>query len=188
MNYSSSNFQEAVSRAAAFHGHLCSGLYIGVRMEVLAEQLLRARGENEWFYIEVETDRCPADGILSAAGISIGRRRLKMLDYGKCAARFYDVRSGAGYRLLFDSQARPKKGDDIVGYFSDFADDDLFRITRIRKEFRPCDLPGPMTSIVVCAGCGEEVQDCREITWDGLPLCKPCRDERLHALACAGKK
>lgn len=188
MDYASKDFRELVSRATSFHGHLCSGLYIGVRMEVIAERLLNAHGKDEWFAIEVETDRCPADGILSAAGISIGRRRLKMLDYGKCAARFYDTRSGAGYRLLFNSQARPKKSDDIVDYFSNIADDSLFCITKIRKEFCSCDLPGPMMSIVVCADCGEEVQDCREVTWGGRPLCRPCHEERLRASACTDKR
>lgn len=188
MDYASNDFRELVSRAMAFHGHLCSGLYIGVRMEVLAEQLLNARGEDEWFVIEVETDRCPADGILSAAGISIGRRRFKMLDYGKCAARFYDTRSGKGCRLLFNSQARPKKNDKIVNYFAAFSDESLFHITKINKEFQLCDLPGPMASSTACADCGEEVQDCHEIIRGGLPLCRPCYEKRFRTATHINKR
>lgn len=178
MEVRSREFEALVEKAESFHGHLCSGLYIGVRMAVFAEKLLGIDSGEERFMVEMETDRCPADGVLVASSLSIGRRRVKMLDYGKCAARFYDARTGKGVRLRFASNLIPAKGDDIVEFFSEVEDGELFRVEEISKEYQSYDLPGPMIVETICADCGEPVQDHREIECGGRALCKPCYEKR----------
>lgn len=183
MDVRSEEFEGLVEKAKSFHGHLCSGLYVGVRMAVFAEKLLGIDSEEEYFVVEMETDRCPADGVLVASNLSIGRRRVKMLDYGKCAARFYDSRTGKGVRLRFKSDLMPKQGDDIVEFFSEIDDEDLFLVDEVSKKYHDYDLPGPMITETICADCGESVQDHHEIEHDGLALCRPCYEK--HAMTFA---
>lgn len=183
MEVQSEEFEYLVEKAKLFHGHLCSGLYIGVRMAVFAEKLLGIDSEEEYFMVEMETDRCPSDGVLAASNLSIGRRRVKMFDYGKCAARFYDSRTGKGVRLRFKSDLMPKTGDDIVEFFSGVEDENLFLVEEISREYHDCDLPGPMMSEVICIDCGETVQDHREVEYDGHVFCRPCYGKHVMALA-----
>lgn len=176
MEVDSEEFRERVRRAGSFHGHVCSGLYMGVRMEVLAEKLIGFDGGDERFVVEIETDRCPADGVIAAAGLSIGRRRVRMLDYGKPAARFYDASTGRGVRIRFRSDLMPRKGDDVVEFFSRVPDDELLEVRPTSKRFGPCDLPGSLARVATCAACGESVQDGREVLVDGRPCCRECAE------------
>ena len=46
-----------------------------------------------------ETDGCFLDGLEVAAGVSPGRRTLRIEDYGKIAATFVDVKTAEAIRL-----------------------------------------------------------------------------------------
>src|SRR3972149_5726174 len=46
----------------------------------------------------VEIDRCATDAIQALTGVSLGKRTLKHLDYGKMAATFVNVAGGAAAR------------------------------------------------------------------------------------------
>ncbi|MBE6465396.1 FmdE family protein [Denitrobacterium detoxificans] len=176
----SCEFIALLERASAFHGHMCTGLYVGVRMALFASDLLDADWADESFVVEVETDRCPADGILIATGLSVGRKRYKILDYGKCSASFYNTRSGMGYRIRFRSEAFPFSRLDVVKKFSSVSDSDLFEIKKVAKRFSDFDLPGKITREVVCSRCGEMVQDGREVYFSGSAYCIPCGDYFLR--------
>lgn len=175
MDRDSGEFTALLERASAFHGHMCMGLYVGVRMALFAGELLNADWEDEAFVVEVETDRCPADGVLIATGLSVGRKRFRVLDYGKCAAAFYDTRDGAGVRLRFRSEEFPPSQSGIVARFAAVPDSDLFETVRVVKGFSDSDLPGRITREAVCRRCGETVQDGREVYLGKSAYCVPCR-------------
>lgn len=129
---------------------------------------------DESYIIEVETDRCPADGVLISAGLSVGGRRFHVRDYGKCAARFINAKTSEGIRLYFKSSLKPEKGQDIIDFFENVPDNELFSITPIRQVIPTCNLPGMMDSQIPCTSCGELIQDHREIFVEGAPFCFPC--------------
>ena len=84
------SFREDVERAAAFHGHLCSGQCLGVRMAHMGLRLLGLDNEKDRkkILVLVECNRCPADAIMITTGCSVGKRTFYFLDRGKTAATF----------------------------------------------------------------------------------------------------
>ena len=67
---------------AALHHHLCPRQVLGVRMGMLAGELLDLdlpQGDKRLLTI-VETDGCGADGIAVATGCWVGRRTMRVED------------------------------------------------------------------------------------------------------------
>ena len=91
------------SRAAAqaFHGHLCHGMVMGVRMARLGCRELGIDDPQSYrdLVVYVEMDRCASDAVSVVAGVTLGKRRLKWVDYGKMAATFVDLASGRAVRV-----------------------------------------------------------------------------------------
>src|SRR3989338_9830799 len=100
---------ELVEEAVAFHGHLCPGQVLGVRMAVagcrevgIPLPLQAGKG----LVVVVEIDRCATDAIQALTGVSLGKRTLKHLDYGKMAATFVNMVSGTAVRVAARDTAR----------------------------------------------------------------------------------
>ena len=74
----SQQLEELLKQSVQFHGHLCAGQVIGVRMSMLALKLLALedpRGaDRKKLYVVVEIDRCATDAIQSVTGCSLGWR------------------------------------------------------------------------------------------------------------------
>jgi formylmethanofuran dehydrogenase subunit E len=181
-------FEELLRESSRLHGHLCAGQVLGVRMSVLG---LRETGivdpkgaDRKNVVVFVETDRCAADAIQSVTGCSLGKRTLKFLDYGKMAATFVNLRSGTAVRISARDDSREKARQCAAGiddkYAAQFeaykimADRELFEIREVSVDLRPEDMPGRPLRRVRCDGCGEQVQDMRELRWDGKVLCRAC--------------
>jgi len=101
--------REWLERAVEFHGHLCGGLIIGVRMGLLGLKELgarRARGEE--LVAIVENDTCAADGIQVVTGCTFGKGNFVFKDWGKIAATFYNRNSKRAVRISISPQAREK--------------------------------------------------------------------------------
>src|ERR1700679_3218531 len=86
------------------HGHLCAGQVLGVRMAMLALARLgiddpRPRHlpdgslnpDRKRLVTFVEIDRCATDAIGVVTGCRVGKRALKLRDWGKMAATFVDL-------------------------------------------------------------------------------------------------
>ena len=95
--------------AEVAHGHLCAGQILGVRMAMLALRAaghgrpagrLLANGElnpdRKRLVTFVEIDRCATDAIGVVTGCRVGKRALKLRDWGKMAATFVDLNARAG--------------------------------------------------------------------------------------------
>lgn len=181
-------FDSLLEESVRVHGHLCAGQVLGVRMTMLG---LREIGitdpkgrERKDLIVFIEMDRCATDAVQSVTGCSLGKRSMKFMDYGKMAATFLNVKTGRAVRVLAREEARER----AKAYFPDeqnpysaqlrayrvMGDEELFEVKPVRVEVRPEDLPGRPLGRVKCEGCGEYVQDLREVRINGRAYCKPC--------------
>ena len=87
-----------MAKAVDYHGHLCLGQVLGVH---LAEKGMEAIGTTnpKKMIIYVENDRCIADAIQILTGTRLGRRSMKLVNYGKMAATFINTETGNSYRI-----------------------------------------------------------------------------------------
>lgn len=181
---------DLLEEAIAFHGHLCPGLVLGARMALAgcrAVGLARPRSAGKGLVVFVEIDRCATDAIQTVTGVSLGKRTLKHLDYGKMAATFVNLPSGPAVRVSARDEARelaavwapgesdPRKAQtEAYGIMPDAA---LFRIEPVvvnagwleRRRVR-----------VFCEACGEGVNYGREVKLGEQTLCRPCAGERYY--------
>jgi formylmethanofuran dehydrogenase subunit E len=129
---------------------------------------------NRDFLVYVEADRCVADAVSSVTGCSLGKRRLKWMDYGKMAATFIDMNSHEGIRIAVAAKQNAPENGDIVAFWNAIPDEELFKVEAVRVNLKPEDLPGKPLSRVKCERCGESVMDSREILLGGRILCRAC--------------
>jgi formylmethanofuran dehydrogenase subunit E len=138
----------------------------------------------------VETARCAADGIQSVTGCSIGRRTLRVIDYGIMAATFLNLESKKGVRVSVKTDARlkakallPDLADSNQVYieaYKQLSDNDLFNIEEVIVTIPAWDLPGSPPKHVLCEQCGEEVLVGREVKEGGKILCRRCAHLPLY--------
>jgi formylmethanofuran dehydrogenase subunit E len=178
------SFEEDLATAVAFHGHLCAGQIIGVRM---------ARYALDYFGIEdpahykdllafAESNRCLADPTISIAKCNPGRKRLTLFDLGRQAVTYYDTQSGKAIRLSSKSKAERGEDQDLLEFFAAISDEDLFDVQEVELLHIPdeYDLPGKPKRVVVCERCGEKVLDNRDVEVDGRILCKVCAGQAAY--------
>jgi formylmethanofuran dehydrogenase subunit E len=180
---------ELLLECERLHGHLCPGQLLGVRMALLGCELIEIRdprgADRKKLIVWVEIDRCMTDAVSAVTGVRLGRRSLKFLDYGKVAATFCNTETKEAVRVLALDEARgladerfpqveSKKERQMLAY-REAAVEELFKISRVRVDFRETDAPGRTRSRVSCADCSEGINDGREVTCeDGRKLCRPC--------------
>ena len=123
--------------------------------------------ENKDFIVFVEADRCIADAVSSVTGCTLGKRRLKWLDYGKMAATFVDMNSQKGIRIVTASSQQPPDDMDLVTFWSSIPDVDLFRIEEVTVMLKHEVIPFRPSRKVTCADCGESVMDGETCWWKG---------------------
>ena len=170
------SFQEDLDRAVAYHGHLCSGQITGVRMARYALRTLGIDDPDTYrdLIVYLECDRCLADAVGTVTHCTIGKRRLKWFDYGKSAATFLDLATGRAIRLYRKLRVFPPEGADLVAFYNDYADEELFSLTEVTVDYKPTDLPGKPLDAQVCAICGEEILDGRQVMKEGKCCCRAC--------------
>jgi len=178
----SRTFDEDLKQAVSFHGHLCAGQIIGTRIARIALRYFEIEDPDSYrdLVAFVEADRCLADALTSVAGCHIGKRRLKWHDFGKMAASFYDMNAKKAIRIASKNFEKAKPGEDLVEFFNQFSDEEMFRIQEVELELTEYDLPGSPKVHVVCESCGEHVLDNRHVEKDGKILCKACAGEPLY--------
>jgi len=89
-----------VSLVQAFHGYMCPGLAIGIRV---AEQVLQEMGErpgDQGVIAIVETNNCAVDAIQFITGCTFGKGNLIHYDYGKNAFRFIHTGDQKAIRVV----------------------------------------------------------------------------------------
>lgn len=176
-------FEQDLERAVAFHGHLCAGQVIGVRMARLALRYFGIADPAHYrdLVAFVECDRCLADAVITVCRCNLGRRRLKWYDYGVMSATFYDMATKKAIRISQPQGNKCPGGTDPVAFFADKSDDVLFNVDEVElPELTDADLPGGKRKGVACETCGELIHDGREVVHDGHVLCKKCAGEHVY--------
>ncbi len=175
-----------LAASAALHHHLCPRQVLGVRMGLLAGEILGLElpQADKRLLVIVETDGCSADGIAVACNCWVGRRTLRVEDYGKVAATFVDTHTGQAVRLVPRLEAR-----ELARTFAPEAcnrwEAQLLGYQRMPAlallAARPVRLRTPIEQIVnraerktICAQCGEEILNEREVIASGRVLCRAC--------------
>ena len=96
-----------LSQVVAFHGHLCPGLVIGIRVAEVAMRELGRRAEDEEVVAIVETDNCAVDAIQYLTGCTFGKGNLIHLDHGKNVFTFARRSDGKAIRVV--AKPRPSR-------------------------------------------------------------------------------
>jgi len=185
------NFETLLAGSVKQHGHLCPGQVVGVRMAMLGCRLIHLNNPTSHEQIKklivyVEMDRCTADAVMYVAGVKLGRRSLKFMDYGIMAATFVNLESQKAIRVLSTEEARelaPVYAPEVSGKYNQqteaykrMPDNVLFRIWEVHVRLNEFDMPGPTRHKAVCSRCGQVIRDHREVIENGNILCKPCTD------------
>ncbi len=194
-------FTELLEESTRVHGHICAGQVIGVRMSMLALARIGVttpRGaDRKKLYVLVEIDRCATDAIQSVTGCSLGKRSMKWLDHGVMAATFVNLSTGRAVRVTAREESRelahrycPSGLDKYAGQLEAYKvmpAEELFRVEEVEVAIPQEDLPGRPLRRVQCQGCGDWVQDCRELIEAGRTLCRSCAHGRYYRPARTGE-
>lgn len=171
------------------HGHLCPGQLLGVRMALLACDLVGVAdplgSDRKKLIVWVEIDRCMTDAVSAVTGTRLGKRTLKFLDYGKVAATFLNVDTGEAIRIAANESSRaladkrypeiPNKKARQMAAYREASNEELFSTERVTVVLNEMDLPGHPRSRVICNECGEGINDGREVvTIEQGTLCQSC--------------
>ncbi len=192
-----------IADVQAFHGHMCPGLAIGIRV---AEQALVEMGErpgDEEVVAVIETDNCAVDAIQFITGCTFGKGNLIHLDYGKNAFRFIRRSDGKAVRIVVrpDGLARSdnnetalnqrvrdglaaeedkKQLDDLrrqrIEQILNMPLADLVEVQKIQPEIPP---RARIVNSVPCDRCGEKTMETRLRLLDGRVYCPECFDHLM---------
>ena len=171
---------------AALHHHLCPRQVLGVRIGMLAGEILGLDlpQSGKRLLTIAETDGCGADGISVATGCWVGRRTLRIEDYGKVAATFVDTGTGRAVRIVPRVEVR-QLASEYAPEAPDKWEAQLLGYQRMPAKtllsFQSVHLKVPVERIVsqpgrrvICEICGEEIMNEREVRQNGLTLCRAC--------------
>ena len=118
------SFEDLLRQAEIAHGHLCAGQSLGVRMAMLGcERLGIAEprtSDRKRLVTFVEIDRCATDAIGVVTGCRLGKRALKVKDWGKMAATWGSASDVAELNRLFDTMQKFCKHNDLPAFIGEF--------------------------------------------------------------------
>ncbi len=183
-----------LTECAAQHHRLCPRQVLGLRMGLFGAKTLGLEVPrlDKRLLVIAETDGCMLDGIIVATGCSVGRRTLRVVDYGKVAATFVDVETEAAVRVSPRSKARQRALDyapqaesrwhaQLQGY-QIMPDDELLHLQEVKLTFSLRALIGQDGTRVTCDACGEEIINQREIVAGDRVLCRSCAGQSYYAI------
>jgi formylmethanofuran dehydrogenase subunit E len=177
---------DLLEKCASRHSNLCPRQVLGIRMGLagLAALGLEAPVTQKVALVIVETDGCFADGVEVSTGTSPGHRTLRIVDLGKVAATFTDLKTGRSIRLApapgvrerarlyaaFEQQAYTAQ---LKGY-QVMPEAELFTFQEVRLQPSLETIVGQPDVRAQCCLCGEEIINQREVVMDGLTYCQTC--------------
>jgi len=188
------NLTFLLEQSAALHRHLCPRQVLGVRMGMLAGKLLGLElpQPKKRLLSIVETDGCFADGVSVATNCWVGRRTLRVVDFGKTAVTFVDTQTETAVRLFplptvrelapdFAPEARNRWESYLLGY-QRMPDDLLFGSQSVVLTQSIQAIVSRAGVRVNCEVCGEEILNEREVVREGAVLCQSCAGNGYYLL------
>src|SRR5262249_32617128 len=140
----------------------------------------------------VEIDRCLTDAIALVANCRLGKRALKVRDWGKVAATFVDLKTARAIRIAAKESSKQaakqmfpemEKDPGQQKAYAQLPEETLFDKQWVIVDVKPEDLPGFKGPRVVCQQCGEGVNFKREVLQNGRTLCRCCAGESYYVPA-----
>ncbi|HSH04312.1 MAG TPA: FmdE family protein [Anaerolineae bacterium] len=180
-----------LAESEALHRHLCPRQVLGARLGLYGVGLLGLAegGERYWnkgkrLLTFVEMDGCGADGVSVATNCWVGRRTLKVVDYGKMAITVVDTKAEVAWRVWPRGDVRERAEVWAEGAQSRWhayregyrvmPDSELLQAERVVLGQSVAAIVSRAGVRVVCEGCGEEVMNEREVVVEGRVLCQGC--------------
>jgi formylmethanofuran dehydrogenase subunit E len=186
--------EELLAASAALHHHLCPRQVLGVRMGLAGGRWLELAMPqiDKRMLVVVETDGCVIDGLAIATGCRVGRRTMRVLDFGKVAATFVDTQTGRAVRIAPQPTARQQAKDYapeakgrweayLLGY-QRMPEEELLQLQPVSLTLSLEKLLSKEGYRVQCEGCGEEISNEREVVQNGQTLCRTCAGESYFTL------
>lgn len=191
-NQSNHDLQAMLEISAATHRHICPRQVLGARMGMLAGKnlALELPRSDKRLLVLVETDGCFADGVSVATGCWLGRRTMRLMDYGKVAATFIETHSSLAIRLAPHPQARANaralfphlsKWSAYLEGYKVLPDDELFVVQNVELNFSLEKLISHAGARVSCDLCLEEILNGREVLQGDKVLCQSCAGDSYWA-------
>jgi formylmethanofuran dehydrogenase subunit E len=183
--------------AIQFHGHICPGLLMGVRVAEFAQKQLGVNQDiDEELLAVVETNSCGVDAIQSILGCTFGKGNLIYKDYGK---NVYTIASREKQRAVRIAQKyRANSSAESMRYRELAQKDHLTDEEEAEKEnligvifenimgapfeenftWREVAFVFPekaqIHTTIQCAACGEGVMDSKAVESDKRLICPSC--------------
>jgi formylmethanofuran dehydrogenase subunit E len=183
---------ELLKKSSARHGHLCPRQVLGVRMSLAGMRAvgLEAPIPNKAALVIIETDGCFADGVEVATEATVGHRTLRVVDLGKIAAVFANVKTGKTVRLApcldvrqraltYTPQIKKKYYAQLKGY-QVMPEVELFSFQEVELDptlGKILSRPGLRAK---CTNCGEEIINQRQVCVSGKVFCRTCAGESYY--------
>ena len=185
--------------SAQLHHRLCPRQVLGVRSGLaglielgLIDKSYKPRFENrnKRLLTIMETDGCGLDGVSIATDCTVGKRTLRVVDFGKVAATLIDTINGRSIRLAPSSNARDEAIEAVPNAESPWhayleayqfiPDKNLFSIREVQLTRSISDILSKPDARATCQVCGEEIMNGREIIRENLTLCRSCAGDRYY--------
>lgn len=187
---------DALRRSAERHAHLCPRQVLGARLALAGAAALGiALPQSDKRLIAiVESDGCFSDGVAVMANCWVGRRTMRVEDYGRIAVTFVDTGDGRAVRVRPQRDVRGRVGawgaagtdggadsgsPRWVGYvlgYQRMPDGELVDVLPVELAADPRAIVSHPDRRAVCVRCGEEVSNGRELDAPAGPLCVACAD------------
>lgn len=186
---------ELLVTSTASHARLCPRQVLGVRMGLLAGRLLELNlpQDDKRLLTIAETDGCMVDGLSAATHCHVGRRTLRIEDYGKVAATFVDTHTEQAIRITpraearalaweYAPQARNRWGAQLTGY-QRMPDELLLSWQWVTPAQSLHVILGQHGKRVICEVCRDEIINQREVVIEGTALCRACAGRAYYLLS-----
>ena len=160
------------------------GLFAGEKLELAVPQ------KDKRLLTIVETDGCFSDGVAVATNCWVGKRTMRVEDFGKIAATFVDTHSATAIRIhphpacrMRASQlalnARSRWHAQLEAY-QIMSDMELLRAQEVRLQIDLAAIISRNGIRATCERCGEEIINEREVCLAGSTLCRGCAGEAYY--------
>jgi formylmethanofuran dehydrogenase subunit E len=191
--------KETIEQIVQFHGHMCPGLAIGIRVGEVALREVGSHSNDEEVVAQVETDMCAVDAVQYLTGCTYGKGNLLHRDWGKNAFTFWRRSDGHSVRVVAnpDALAGPEteewrtlfaKVRAGMATEQERARFDQLHLARSQAvldaseedilQVHPNEVPVPRSArihrSIRCAACGEATMETRVRLLEDRYLCPPC--------------
>lgn len=190
-----SAIQPFLDHASALHNHLCPRQVLGIRMGMYAAELLNLTlpQADKRLFTFVETDGCFADGVAVATGCWLGHRTMRLIDYGKVAATFFDTQTERAFRIWPHPTARQtavyvvpntkSHWQSQLEAYQALPTGDLLCASEVHMNVSMNALISRPGIRELCSECGEEILNERQVVVNGNMLCLSCANGGYYRIS-----